>query len=47
MLRAMSSGTSTSYEYETLKVTTPVENVVQVEINRPEKRNAMNRAFWR
>ncbi|XP_064623837.1 delta(3,5)-Delta(2,4)-dienoyl-CoA isomerase, mitochondrial-like [Lineus longissimus] len=45
VLRAMSSGTSC--EYETLKVTTPLENVVQVEINRPEKRNAMNRAFWR
>ena len=33
--------------YETLKVTSPSEGVVQVELNRPSKSNAMNRAFWR
>ncbi|KAL5480116.1 hypothetical protein EMCRGX_G023738 [Ephydatia muelleri] len=33
--------------YETLKVTSPREGVVQVELNRPSKSNAMNRAFWR
>ncbi|XP_068106717.1 delta(3,5)-Delta(2,4)-dienoyl-CoA isomerase, mitochondrial isoform X2 [Hyperolius riggenbachi] len=35
-----------SYNYETLKVTSPMDQVFHVEINRPEKRNAMNRAFW-
>ncbi|XP_069842719.1 delta(3,5)-Delta(2,4)-dienoyl-CoA isomerase, mitochondrial isoform X2 [Dendropsophus ebraccatus] len=44
----MSSETGlSSYSYETLKVTTPVDHVFHVEINRPEKRNAMNKAFWR
>lgn len=43
--RAMSS--STDYNFETLKVTQPSEFVLQVELNRPEKRNAMNMAFWR
>lgn len=32
--------------YTTLCVKRPCENVVQVELNRPEKRNAMNVAFW-
>ncbi|XP_052273203.1 delta(3,5)-Delta(2,4)-dienoyl-CoA isomerase, mitochondrial-like isoform X2 [Dreissena polymorpha] len=41
-LRAMSSTA-----YSTLKVTTPKECVVHVEINRPEKRNAMNGAFFK
>ncbi|XP_018432412.1 PREDICTED: delta(3,5)-Delta(2,4)-dienoyl-CoA isomerase, mitochondrial [Nanorana parkeri] len=36
-----------SYNYETLNVTTPRDHVFQVELNRPEKRNAMNKAFWR
>jgi len=35
------------YKYETLNVSSPNEYVYQVEINRPEKLNAMNRAFWR
>ncbi|CAM9882713.1 unnamed protein product [Lampetra fluviatilis] len=38
---------STLPTYETLRLTKPKEHVVQVEINRPEKRNAMNQAFWR
>ncbi|XP_069842718.1 delta(3,5)-Delta(2,4)-dienoyl-CoA isomerase, mitochondrial isoform X1 [Dendropsophus ebraccatus] len=47
-VRNMSSETGlSSYSYETLKVTTPVDHVFHVEINRPEKRNAMNKAFWR
>ncbi|KAL4237790.1 putative enoyl CoA hydratase [Mactra antiquata] len=41
VLRAMSSES-----YTALKVTRPCEHVVQVEINRPEKRNAMNGAFF-
>ncbi|XP_061172954.1 delta(3,5)-Delta(2,4)-dienoyl-CoA isomerase, mitochondrial-like [Saccostrea echinata] len=35
------------YTFETLKVTRPKDFVVQVEMNRPKKLNAMNRAFWR
>ncbi|XP_067680034.1 delta(3,5)-Delta(2,4)-dienoyl-CoA isomerase, mitochondrial-like [Haliotis asinina] len=34
-------------KFETLNVTRPRDQVVQVELNRPEKRNAMNQAFWR
>lgn len=47
-LRNMSSEPGlSSYSYETLKVTTPADHIFHVEINRPEKRNAMNKAFWR
>ena len=35
------------YEYETLAVSQPREWVTEVKLNRPEKRNAMNKAFWR
>lgn len=38
---------SDSYKFETLAVTQPEKYVYQVELNRPEKRNAMNQAFWR
>jgi len=38
---------SSTYEFETLNVTKPSEFVYHVEINRPEKRNAMNMTFWR
>ncbi|XP_067680035.1 delta(3,5)-Delta(2,4)-dienoyl-CoA isomerase, mitochondrial-like [Haliotis asinina] len=34
-------------KYETLNITRPRDMVVQVELNRPEKRNAMNHVFWR
>lgn len=44
--RAMSSE-APKYNFETLNVTKPKENVLQVELNRPDKRNAMNQAFWR
>ncbi|XP_069602660.1 delta(3,5)-Delta(2,4)-dienoyl-CoA isomerase, mitochondrial-like isoform X1 [Ranitomeya imitator] len=48
LLSNMSSdATISSYSYETLKVTTPADHIYHVEINRPEKRNAMNKAFWR
>ena len=33
--------------YTAVKVTRPQEYVVHVEMNRPEKRNAMNGAFFR
>ncbi|XP_013930869.1 PREDICTED: delta(3,5)-Delta(2,4)-dienoyl-CoA isomerase, mitochondrial-like, partial [Thamnophis sirtalis] len=33
--------------YETLKLERVREKVLHVELNRPEKRNAMNVAFWR
>ena len=33
--------------YETLLVTSPKENVVHVQLNRPIQMNAMNQAFWR
>ncbi len=48
-LRPITGGTTMSGEggYETLEVTRPQEWVVQVQLNRPEKSNAMNRAFWR
>lgn len=36
-----------SYTFETLAVSKPKEHVIQVELNRPDKRNAMNRTFWR
>lgn len=43
-VRKMSSQT---YNFETLKVTSPREDVAHVELNRPDKLNAMNKAFWR
>jgi len=43
--RAMSSGKS--WNYETLAVSMPSEFVAHVELNRPNKGNAMNKAFWR
>jgi len=44
LAKAMSS--QASYNFETLKVTTPAEYVKHVELNRPQKLNAMNTAFW-
>ncbi|XP_078315056.1 delta(3,5)-Delta(2,4)-dienoyl-CoA isomerase, mitochondrial-like isoform X2 [Crassostrea virginica] len=41
------SDTTEQYKFETLNVTRPKEFVVQVEMNRPKKLNAMNREFWR
>lgn len=35
------------YKFETLAVTKPLDHVIQVELNRPDKRNAMNGTFWR
>jgi len=36
-----------AYNFEMLNVTEPSEFVYHVEMNRPEKRNAMNKTFWR
>ncbi|NP_001005704.1 delta(3,5)-Delta(2,4)-dienoyl-CoA isomerase, mitochondrial [Xenopus tropicalis] len=47
-LRKMASEAETSiYQYESLKVSQVPNHIIHVEINRPEKRNAMNKAFWR
>ncbi|XP_067412824.1 delta(3,5)-Delta(2,4)-dienoyl-CoA isomerase, mitochondrial isoform X3 [Emydura macquarii macquarii] len=48
--RAMSSASGqphASHSYETLKVSRVREKVFHVELNRPDKRNAMNSVFWR
>ena len=36
-----------AYKFETLNVTEPSEFVYHVELNRPDKRNAMDKTFWR
>nr|XP_003467202.1 delta(3,5)-Delta(2,4)-dienoyl-CoA isomerase, mitochondrial [Cavia porcellus] len=35
------------HSYESLQVTCAQKHVLHVQLNRPEKRNAMNNAFWR
>lgn len=45
--RMLSTDQLENYKFETLKVTNPHEFVFHVEFNRPEKRNAMNFAFFR
>lgn len=35
------------YHFETLSVSKPSDNVLQVEMNRPKKRNAMNQQFFK
>ncbi|XP_033735841.1 delta(3,5)-Delta(2,4)-dienoyl-CoA isomerase, mitochondrial-like isoform X2 [Pecten maximus] len=42
----MSSDATSKYNFETLKVTQPKEFVAHVELNRPKRLNAMNKAFW-
>lgn len=37
---------STASAFETLNVTVPQEFVYHVELNRPEKLNAMNKSMW-
>jgi len=46
LVRGMAA-TVSQYSFESLKVTKPSDFVYHVEINRPEKRNAMNTAFWK
>nr|KAF6409693.1 enoyl-CoA hydratase 1 [Rousettus aegyptiacus] len=38
---------ASDHNYESLRVTAAQRHVLHVELNRPEKRNAMNKAFWR
>ncbi|KAM6223692.1 delta(3,5)-Delta(2,4)-dienoyl-CoA isomerase, mitochondrial [Rhynchocyon petersi] len=35
------------HSYESLRVTSAGKHILHVQLNRPEKRNAMNKAFWR
>ncbi|XP_037631423.1 delta(3,5)-Delta(2,4)-dienoyl-CoA isomerase, mitochondrial-like [Sebastes umbrosus] len=42
----MSSSGGADSPYSTLAISHPAESVTHVELHRPEKRNAMNRAFW-
>ncbi|KAM9853676.1 delta(3,5)-Delta(2,4)-dienoyl-CoA isomerase, mitochondrial [Aulostomus maculatus] len=47
VVRAMSSSAGPSPPYTTLAISRPAESITHVELHRPEKRNAMNKAFWR
>lgn len=46
LLRSRGSSRGMAYSFETLAVSNPAEHVFQVELNRPDKLNAMNVAFW-
>lgn len=46
-VRAMSSSGGPGSPYTSLAISQPAEFITHVELNRPEKRNAMNKAFWR
>lgn len=43
---SLKSGKKMFSTFETLKLTSPKEYVVQVELNRPAQLNAFNRAMW-
>uniref|UniRef100_A0AAY4DM37 Delta(3,5)-Delta(2,4)-dienoyl-CoA isomerase, mitochondrial n=2 Tax=Denticeps clupeoides TaxID=299321 RepID=A0AAY4DM37_9TELE len=45
-VRTMSSAGDSTSSFTTLSVTRPADSITHVELNRPEKRNAMSRAFW-
>ncbi|XP_042560037.1 delta(3,5)-Delta(2,4)-dienoyl-CoA isomerase, mitochondrial isoform X1 [Clupea harengus] len=45
-IRAMSSEGGPTSPFSTLSISHPTEAITHVELHRPEKRNAMNRAFW-
>lgn len=48
LIRTMSSSDGpTSAPYTTLAISRPAESVTHVQLHRPEKLNAMNKAFWR
>lgn len=47
LLTSAMSTSSVPPVFETLAVSQPAEYVYHVELNRPEKRNAMNDKFWR
>ncbi|KAM8905085.1 delta(3,5)-Delta(2,4)-dienoyl-CoA isomerase, mitochondrial isoform 2-T2 [Spinachia spinachia] len=46
VVRAMSSSGGAASPYTTLSISHPAESITHVELHRPEKRNAMNKAFW-
>ncbi|KAF7651381.1 hypothetical protein LDENG_00111820 [Lucifuga dentata] len=46
LVRAMSSSGGPTPPFTTLSISKPAESITHVELHRPEKRNAMNRAFW-
>lgn len=46
VVRAMSSSGGAASPYTSLAISHPAESITHVELHRPEKRNAMNRAFW-
>lgn len=46
-VRAMSSSDGPTSPFTTLAVSRPAESVTHVELHRPKKLNAMNKAFWR
>ncbi|XP_042240293.1 delta(3,5)-Delta(2,4)-dienoyl-CoA isomerase, mitochondrial-like isoform X1 [Homarus americanus] len=46
-IRTMSSPPTDGYSYETLAVSVPKENVFHVQLNRPDKLNALNKVLWR
>lgn len=41
------TSTASTYNFDTLDVTSPADKVLRVELNRPEKRNAMNAQFFK
>ncbi|XP_061575816.1 delta(3,5)-Delta(2,4)-dienoyl-CoA isomerase, mitochondrial isoform X1 [Cololabis saira] len=45
-VRIMSSSGGSTSPYTSLAISRPAESITHVELNRPEKRNAMNKAFW-
>lgn len=46
IVRMNSFSTNGAVHYETLSVSTPAPFVFHVELNRPDKLNAMNRTMW-
>ncbi|XP_051521659.1 delta(3,5)-Delta(2,4)-dienoyl-CoA isomerase, mitochondrial-like isoform X1 [Myxocyprinus asiaticus] len=45
-VRGMSTSTGPNPLFTTLSITRPADTITHVEFCRPEKRNAMNKAFW-
>ncbi|KAM4566338.1 delta(3,5)-Delta(2,4)-dienoyl-CoA isomerase, mitochondrial isoform 1-T3 [Odontesthes bonariensis] len=45
-VRTMASSGGATPPYTTLAISRPAESITHVELHRPEKRNAMNKAFW-
>ncbi|XP_056329750.1 delta(3,5)-Delta(2,4)-dienoyl-CoA isomerase, mitochondrial [Danio aesculapii] len=45
-VRGMSSSGGPTPPFTTLSISQPLDTITHVEISRPEKRNAMNKAFW-